>query len=141
MKPTKIHTTNYKNTLIEVAPDFTGTAATTPEPFRGKETIATLQYAMLSQEPNARTSDEVLFEIHCLRQEVPAAAQAKEREAFFSKGQPCLRTSPLAKSYGWGLYHDAEGRVKLVAFGDEEYAALQADAGVAKVKAMAAARK
>ncbi|WP_298711512.1 DUF6157 family protein [Micrococcus sp. 2A] len=39
------------------------------------------------------------------------------REAFFAKSQACLRASPLGKRHGWGLHHDAEGRVALVPLG------------------------
>jgi hypothetical protein len=63
--------------------------------------------------------------------ELPAA-----RAAFFSKGQPCLRSSPLAKRYGFGIHHDAEGRVALYGMETPEYRKLAGDKKLKVVKAM-----
>ena len=69
---------------------------------------------------------------HGIRDEdVPAA-----RAAFFAKGQPCLRSSALAKRYGWGIHSDEGGRVALYARESERYAQLAADPHVNHLKAM-----
>ena len=52
--------------------------------------------------------------MHCARKGIPESDRAAERERFFGKGQPCLRTSPLAKTYGWALHFDADGRIALL---------------------------
>ncbi|WP_409484319.1 DUF6157 family protein [Arsenicicoccus dermatophilus] len=52
-----------------------------------------------------------------------------------------LRTSPLAKTYGWGIHSDGQGRVALVPLGSARYAELLADGSVTKVAAMRSARR
>lgn len=74
-------------------------------------------------------------------EDCPLQAAGAAREAFFSKGQPCLRSSPLAKRYGFGIHCDAEGRVALVPLGSAEYRAFLEDKGVKKIKAMRSGRK
>ncbi|WP_344308138.1 DUF6157 family protein [Brevibacterium samyangense] len=59
----------------------------------------------------------------------------------FARGQPCLRSSPLAKRYGWGFHYDAEGRVALVPVGSPEYEAFVTDDSLTVVKAMRSKRK
>ena len=98
--------------------------------------MARLQYEMLADAPYRFTSDEVVFGVHAARAGVPAADMDAARAAFFSKGQPCLRSSPLAKAYGWGFHFDELGRVALVASGSKQYRALAADDSVAHLRAM-----
>ncbi|WP_217181138.1 DUF6157 family protein [Streptomyces sp. AC495_CC817] len=132
------HTTNYVATFIEVAEDCPVEHASEP-PATEKPTIAALHYRLIAEQPYARTSDDVIFETHALRTGVPLD-DAEAREAFFSKGQPCLRSSPLGKRYGWGIHHDAEGRVALVPRESEEYALLAADPALAHTRAMRSRR-
>lgn len=132
------HTTNYVDTFIEVAEDCPADHATEP-PVAEKPSIAATHYRLIAEQPYARTSDDVIFETYALRNGI-AVDDASAREAFFSKGQPCLRSSPLGKRYGWGLHHDAEGRVALVPRESEQYAALAADTEVAHTRAMRSRR-
>jgi Family of unknown function (DUF6157) len=62
------------------------------------------------------------------------------RAVFFSKGQACLRASPLVKQYGWGVHHDAKGRVALIAAESPEYAALSASHRLTRVPGMRSSR-
>jgi hypothetical protein len=62
------------------------------------------------------------------------------RERFFSKGQACLRSSPLSKRYGWGTHHDAEGRVALYPVGSAEYERLRTDESLEHLTAMRSKR-
>ena len=102
------HTTNYVNTFIEVSDDCPVEYGVEP-PIAENLSIAALHYRLLSDEPYTRTSDDLLFETHALRKGIdPADADA--RAEFFSKGQACLRASPLSKRYGWGT-HRAAGRL------------------------------
>ncbi len=110
------HSTNYTNTFILVAPDCPVDCGTLPP---NPESVAGLQHALLSQQPYALTSDELLFEVY--RQRHPEAT----REAFFSKSQACLRASPLAKQYGWGLHHDEQSKVALYSVGSQPYEELR----------------
>lgn len=132
------HTTNYTSTFIEVSDDCRAEHGEEP-PIAENLSIAALHYRLLSEEPYTRTSDDVLFETHALRKGIDPSDGAA-REEFFSKGQPCLRSSPLGKRYGWGIHHDAQGRVALVSRDSEEYARLAADSALAHVKAMRSSR-
>lgn len=93
------HTTNYADTLITVAPDTRAVAGSPPP--TGKGSVAERQFALLHGHDYELTSDDVLFTVSADRSGVPDDERHAAREAFFSTGQPCLRTSPLAKTYGW----------------------------------------
>lgn len=132
--------TNYTGTFIQVADDCPTAAAEQP-PVGGKApTIAALQYALIAEHPYEFTSDDVLFEVYAVRQGISTDERPGARETFFAKGQPCLRSSPLGKRYGWGIHHDADSRVALVPLGSDEYRALAADPTVTQVKAMRSKR-
>lgn len=127
--------TNYFNTLIEVAEDCPATVGKVP-PIKKKKSVANLQFEMLFERPYVLSSDEVLFAVHATRKQIPEADWEAAREAFFSKGQPCFRASPLTKRYGWGVHSDAEGKLALYGVESDEYARLVADDSVVKKKAM-----
>lgn len=136
-----MHTTNYFNTFIEIAEDCPATAGKLP-PVKGDQpTVASLQFALVHNHPYAYTSDDVLFMVFAQRNGIAETAWEAARTAFFAKGQPCFRASPLPKSYGWGVHSNAEGKIALVGVDTAAYHALVADQGVAKVKAMRSKRK
>lgn len=118
-----MHTTNYANTFIAVSPDTVATAGRVPEK---AGSVAALQWAMIHAAPYTYTSDDVIFAVHAERKEIAEADRAAARAAFFSKGQPCLRSSPLVKTHGWGVHHDDKGRVALVGRDSAAYAAMSA---------------
>ena len=124
--------TNYRNTLITVAEDCPVNMGTPPVK---SGTIAERQFAILNAAPYGITSDELLLRIENARKGRISA------EAFFATPKACLRTSPLVRKHGYGLHHDGEGRVALVAMESADYAKLLADAGVAKRAGMRSARK
>ena len=132
------HTTNYLSTFIEVAEDCPVDHAEEP-PVGDTPTIAALHYRLIAEEPYGRTSDDVLFATHALRRGI-ALDDTAARDAFFSTGQPCLRSSPLGKRYGWGIDHDAEGRVALVPRESDDYALRAADPAIAHTRAMRSRR-
>jgi len=136
-----MHSTNYCNTLIEIAEDSTATAGQAPPTKGDKKTIANLQFEMLAGHPYEYTSDDVLFAVFATRKGIPTDQLAKERERFFSKGQPCFRASPLTKSYGWGIHSNEDGKIAMYALDSDEYQTLVADESVAKTKAMRSKRK
>ncbi len=133
------HTTNYLSTFIEVAEDCPVDHAQEP-PAGERPTVAALHYRLIAEEPFSRTSDDVIFATHAIRQGIDDADRDAAREAFFFKGQPCLRSSPLGKRYGWGILHDAQGRVALVPREAEEYTRLAADPTLAHTRAMRSKR-
>ena len=133
-----MHTTNYVDTLITVALDTKAGAATSPP--TGKGSVAELQFAMIHGHDYELTSDDVAFGVHADRKGIDADAREDARDQFFAKGQPCMRTSPLAKTYGWGIHSDAEGRVALVPMESNRYRTLIADDATVKRAAMKSSR-
>ncbi|WP_262248085.1 DUF6157 family protein [Parapedobacter soli] len=135
----KTHTTNYYNTFIEVAED-TKTAAGTQPPSKAKPTVAEMQYDLIANHPYQYTSDDVLFQVYADRNGLIEAEYGQARAQFFSKGQACLRASPLTKTYGFGIHCDGEGKVALYGMETEAYQKISADPKVKKVKAMRSSR-
>lgn len=132
--------TNYYNTLIEVAEDCPVPAAQVP-PQRGNEkTTANFQFEMISRNPYRYTSDEVIFDVYAIKKDLTEAERDEERMKFFSRGQACLRASPLTKRYGWGVHSNAEGKIALYAIESEEYQKLSKDRNTKQVKAMRSKR-
>lgn len=132
----KIHSTNYYNTLITPAEDCPVDKGTIP-PIKGdKMSIANYQFDIIKGHPFSFTSDEVIFKVFAIRNDILEKNYATEKEKFFSKGQPCLRTSPLTKNYGWAILHDASGKIKLIDSSSEEYLTLLEDPTIKKTAAM-----
>src|SRR5215469_8770192 len=92
---------NYFDTFIEVADDCPAQIASVPESKGGEKTIPVLQYEMIAYHPYQYTQEDVLFETYAENKRIPLANRSMERQRFFSKGQPCLRSSSLGKRYGW----------------------------------------
>lgn len=132
--------TNYVETFIRVAEDCPVDVGEQP-PQNGKApSIAALQYALIADHPYQFTSDDILFEVHATRHAIPTEARHAAREAFFAKPQACLGASPLGKRYGWGLHHNAQGLVALVAVDSEEYRKLSEDPALQQLNAMRSRR-
>jgi hypothetical protein len=119
------HTTNYYDTFIAVAEDCAAPGAVVP-PERAAPSVAELTYRMIAEHPYTHTSDDVVFGVWADRRGIAEAERDAARAEFFSKGQPCLRSSDLGKRYGWGVHADAEGRVAIVPLGSAEYESLAA---------------
>nr|WP_295930670.1 DUF6157 family protein [uncultured Dyadobacter sp.] len=136
----KVHTTNYENTFIEVADDCPAISGEVP-PMKGEgKTIAGIQYDMIRKNPYQFTSDDVLFQVFAERKDLTESELDEARKQFFSKGQACLRASPLAKRYGWGVHHDEQGKVALYACDSPEYQKFVHDEETKTVKAMRSSR-
>jgi hypothetical protein len=132
----KTHTTNYFNTFIEIAEDSPAISGETPLQKGDAKTVANIQFDLLKDKPYQLTSDDVVFGSYAKKNDIAASERAAERERFFSKGQPCLRSSPLTKRYGWGVHSNAEGKIALYPAGSDEYEKLVADKTLKHVKAM-----
>lgn len=133
-----MHTTNYTNTLITVSPDTKAVAAVVPP--AGKGSIAEMQFALVHDHDYELTSDDAIFTVFADRLGVDEADRARARDEFFSKGQACLRTSPLAKTYGWGIHADSAGRIALIPMGSSAYDALVNDEATTRRPAMKSSR-
>lgn len=136
----KTHTTNYQNTFIAIAEDSPTEEGQIPPVKGNQKTVANLQFELLIDAPYKYTSDDVLFQVYAIRNEIAKKDQKEAREAFFSKGQPCFRASPLTKRYGWGVHADEQGRIAIYSSGSEEYKKLSTDKNIQVVKAMKTSR-
>lgn len=128
-----MHTTNYTNTLILPAEDCGATQSTAPA---RPGTVADMQFSVLEAAPYAVTSDDLLVHVTASRRNVPVDEQDALRAELFSKGQPCLRASPLVKTLGWAVHHDADAQVALVPVGSDRFKTLVSDGAVTKVHGM-----
>jgi Family of unknown function (DUF6157) len=132
-----MHTTNYYNTFIQIAEDCPVAQAEVP-PLKGDDkTIANLQFEMIVDNPYKYTSDDVIFHGYAVKNKISGkTALGEARENFFSKGQACLRASPLTKRYGWGVHHNAEGKVAIYAADSAEYKQFMKNKTLKQLKGM-----
>ena len=132
----KEHTTNYHNAFIEVSEDCPALSGEVP-PDKGEgKTIAGMQYELVSKNPYKYTSDDIFFKIYAIKNDLTEEEYEEARKAFFSKGQPCFRASPLPKRYGWGIHSNEEGKVALYGRETEDYKKISRDQNITVVKAM-----
>ncbi|MBI5814275.1 MAG: hypothetical protein HZB29_01540 [Nitrospinae bacterium] len=132
---------NYYSAFIAVSEDCPAAAGHIP-PQKGKErTIPELQYRMLANSPYKYTQEDVLFEIHAIRNNIPKGKKSAERLKYFSKGQACLRCSPLGKRYGWGIHFDTEGKAAIYGAQTAEYKRFAKDKSLKQMKAMASGKR
>lgn len=136
----KQHTTNYQNAFIEVAADSPAVSGEVPPLKTDKKTSAQIQFEMVSRHPYKFTSDDVLFQVYAEKNDLTESELVKARQVFFSKGQACLRASPLTKRYGWGIHHDQDGKIAMYGYGTEEYNKLVTDKNLKVVRAMKSAK-
>lgn len=132
----KTHTTNYYNSFIAVADDCPSNKGEIPAEKGDNKTIAGLQFDMISKSPYKYTSDDVLFSVFAQRNDLTEDELEEARKQFFSKGQACLRASALGKRYGWGIHHNAEGKIALYGCNTPEYRDYLEQKDIKVVKAM-----
>jgi hypothetical protein len=132
--------TNYYDTFIEVADDCPVSTATIPQSRGAIKTVAVLQYEMIADHPYEFTQDDILFAVFAERQGIRTSDRSAEREKFFARDQPCLRSSSLGKRYGWGIHNDDHGRVALFAVDSGAYRDLMDDDRLKHLKALRSRR-
>ena len=132
----KAHTTNYKNTFIEIADDCPTQFGEIPPIKTDAKTVANMQFEMAYKNPYKFTSDEIIFQVYADRNEISESEYKEARGKYFSKGQPCFRASPLTKRYGWGVHHDKDEKMAIYSAESEEYKKLVNDKTLTIVKAM-----
>ncbi|MBE9586762.1 hypothetical protein IM792_20095 [Mucilaginibacter sp. JRF] len=135
-----MHTTNYYDTFIQVADDCPVTLAEVPPVKGDSKTVANIQFDMMAQHPYEFTSDDVIFGAYAIKNNISNTEKLTEREKYFSKGQACLRSSTLAKRYGWGIHNNADGKVAVFGLGSDEYEQLAQNKQLKQVKAMRSKR-
>lgn len=137
----KVHTTNYENTFIEVAEDSPAKSGEIPQQKDDTKTIANIEFEMISRNPYKYTSDDVLFQVFAEKNDLTKSEYEEARKQFFSKGQACLRASPLTKRYGWGIHNNENGKIALFGMETPEYQKLSKDKSLKIVKAMRSSKK
>ena len=137
----KVHTTNYENTFIEVAEDCPAIVGEIPKMKGDTKTVAAIQFEIIRKNPYKFTSDDVLFQVFVDKNDLTKLEHAAAREQFFSKGQACLRASPLTKRYGWGIHNNKEGKIALYGVETPEYQKFLKDENLKVVKAMRTSKK
>ncbi|WP_375781277.1 DUF6157 family protein [Bradyrhizobium sp. ma5] len=139
-----LYSTNCFNPLIRVAEDCPAQRGEEPQLRGSQPTVAVLQFQMIAGAPYKYTSDDVVFATssagRALDPKAAKKARSLARETFFSRGQACMRASPLGKRFGWGVHADAEGRIALFAVDSKRYQALAGDPEVAQTRAMRSKR-
>lgn len=124
-------TTSYRDTFILASPDSRATCGEIPP---RPDTVAGRQYALLAADPYTLTSDDLLFTVDRQRHSAPETAEAMAE--FFAKPRACLRASPLVRTYGWGIHHDASSRIAIFGVETPEYRALSQDGSLKIVTGM-----
>lgn len=130
--------TNYYNTLITISDDSPTTSSVVPD--LTKSSVASQQFSWISENPYQLTSDDVIFRRVAEKQGIADHLRSAAQKEYFATGRACLRTSPLAKQYGYGIHADSKGKIALIPAESEEYAKLMADDSIKKVKAMKRSR-
>ena len=119
--------TPYTDTFVTVSPDSTATAAAEPPQLKTKTTEARAIWEILLREPYKWIWSELITKIR------------KDAERYDGRVIPDadsgLFSSLLCKKYGWGINHDFEGRVALVAIDSDEYKELESNPQVKKIHA------
>ena len=136
MEKITLHTTNYYNTFIEIAADSPFTNGEIPPQKAAKKTAANIQFELISKNPYQFTSDEVLFQVFAAKNDLTSSEFETAKNQFFSKGQPCLRASPLTKRYGWGVHYNKEGKIAIFGAETEAYEKFATDKNLKNLKAM-----
>ena len=125
-------TTNYTDTFIAVSQDCAAVAGEDPRP----GTLAAEHLRLLRDRPYQLTSDELIFAVWSDRHNISQGDREREWRAFQQKSLPCLRTSPLVKTHGWGLHHDAAGKVAAYGVETKEYRDFESDATLTHTRGM-----
>jgi len=114
-------TVDYFDTLIVIAEDSPVQVGTVPPENAERQTVAARTFRMIADHPYEFTSADVIFTVFADRHDIPEKDRSARREDFYRKGQACLRSSDLAKKYGWGIHSDTAGRVALYGAESSEY--------------------
>lgn len=131
----------YVNSFIAVADDCK--VQTSDVPNLDKETVASIQYKMLTDTPYTHTQEEILFASSRVARDnpnMPTSEREVAFDAYFSKPQACLRASPLPKKHGFGFHFDQDGKVAMYPMESPEYDRHSRDDSLKVMKALRSSR-
>jgi hypothetical protein len=100
-----------------------------------------MQYELIKLNPYKYTSDELIFKLHVVRNQISDEQEAIARERLFLRGQACMRSSDLAKKYGWGIHYNENSRMAIYAVDSIEYSEFKIDPSIVHKKAMRSVKK
>lgn len=128
------------DTFITAADDSDAIMGRVPPARDGERTIARLHYDLLTDHPYEFDLDSFNFEVYCLKNHIAPEHRDAHRAEFFAKGHPCMRASPLTKTYGFGAHYDGAGRIAVYPVDSRAYARFVADPAIRKEPAMRSKR-
>ncbi len=135
---------NPVNQFIEVAPDCALDQAQVPEVRGGKQSIAAIEYELLSGKPYGYTLEELKFATYVKHKNIVVQQLKSNYEQikteFLSKPYACMRASPLTKKYGWGAHYDEFGKIAIYAVESQPYQDFVSNPHIRKYFAMRSKR-
>lgn len=131
---------NYTNTFIRIAADCPETEGIEPPSRGGKKPVHAIHLELLRGKPYFFTHEELIAEGELRREPSTGETRKEIFTRLRAKPIPCLRTSALAKRYGWGIHFDKDGKIAAYPVGSVEYRKLQKDPKVDQVLAMRSKR-
>ena len=123
------------DTFIAIAEDCPAKGEVPPSR-KAEPTAAEIQYRMLVEQPYRHTQSDVVY-----ASSTAGRTGAVTQEEFFSKPQACLRASPLAKRYGWGIHFDEQGKAAAYAADSPEYDEFKSSPILTQTRGMRSARQ
>lgn len=132
---------SYKDTFITISEDSGVHSAIIPLPRNNKPTIASIEYALISNNPYKYIQEDVQFQTYLIKNEIISDQLDEIREEFFQKPKACFRASPLVKKYGWGIHYDDEGKLAIYAVNSEAYERFLISDHITLLKGMRSKRK
>ncbi|ESQ84469.1 hypothetical protein AEAC466_08945 [Asticcacaulis sp. AC466] len=115
------------NTFVRIADDSQAVMGLIPKVKDGKPSVARMHYDLLSEHPYEYDLDAFNFEIWCRRNAIPDQDRDHHQAAFFSKGHPCMRASPLTKTHGFGAHYNGSGKIAIYPVDSKAYQKLLND--------------
>lgn len=129
------------NRFVRIADDSPVQQGVVPKVREGHElSVARRHCELLIGHPYEYDIDSFNFEIFCQRNHIDEADRESHREAFFSKGHPCMRASPLTKTHGWGAHYNDAGKIAIYPADSATYRELLNDPSNTVDMAMRSAR-
>lgn len=111
---------NYQNTFILVSEDCPSEEGIIFDNNYSKKPIHQIQYQLLTKSPYKYTQEDIQFLVYAERNQI-RKTDHNARNEFLNKSQPCLRSSALAKKYGWGIHFNPQGKAAIYSKDSDEY--------------------
>ena len=131
---------NYRNTFVRIAADCPEQEGIEPPSRGGKKPVHAIHLELLRKKPYFFTHEELVAEGELLRKPTTGETKKEILARLRARPIPCLRTSPLAKRYGWGIHFDKEGKIAVYPAGFPEYEKFTSDPSIGQVPAMRSKR-